>query len=381
MTFTFPEFDELPATTITTMVYPNLTIRGKRLYRQLCLSKYADHNIILNTKQERKDYCENLPPGKIISVQMGTKIKGCIIRKPKKLWCQVCQLWETVPALFPGDDPIMVKVLTVTEKYIYHPETEETEVRCYCSECKNTYSPSELKILAYFRNQVMVYMTTERNLVNLMIFPSSESVSTIKMAGCSSLKESRQIIADFWRDDLYPSGAWSYFIPPSERDDNYIRFVFEECMINLNFDFNGSIDPEKFLEVWKKKVGKNGVKRVTPGKQSQRSIKIIFDRMDDNGVNVLKFRDPFTTTGKVVFEPEWPSDVIRSRKKKPQKSTPSIVVFMTSSTLATGKNYKALKQYYEYFRDVVSENEDAVREKISDLDIDEVMKILRTKIK
>lgn len=378
--FTFPEFDDLPATTITTMVYPNFTINGKRLYKQLNLSEYADHTVLLHTKQERKAYCEDLPVGKIISIQTGTKIKGCIIRKLKKQWCQVCQLWETIPGDCPGDDPRMVKVLTVSERYVYHPETEETEVLCYCSECKTVYTPAELKILSYFRNQVMVYMTTERNLVNLMIFPSSKSVSTIKMAGCSSLKESRQIIANFWRKDIYPSGAWSYFVPRSERDDNCIRFVFEECMINLNFDFAGSIDPEKFLEVWKKIEGSNGVKRVTPGKQSQRSIKITFDKLNDIGINVLRFLNPQAKTGKMIVEPEWPSDVIRSGKKKPQKSTLSIVVFMTSSTLVTGKNYKALKHYYEYFKDVVCKNESKVREKILDLDLDALTKIIKRKI-
>lgn len=366
--FSFPDFDDLPATTITSVVYSNLKIHGKRLYQRLMLSKYADPTIILRTKQERKQFCEKLPKGEIISIQMGNKVKGCIIRKPRKMWCQVCQLWETNSE----NSSVMIKINTVTEKYIYHPETQETEILCYCSCCEKSYHPSDLKILAYFRNQVMVYMTTERNLVNLMIFPASDSVAKIKMAGCSSIRESRQIIANLWRFHIYPSGAWAFF----SEESTSIRFVFEEGMININFEFHGFIDPEKFYRTWKKLEGDGGVRKVVPGKQSQRSIKINFDRLGDEGVALLEFLSEKSTEATMINADKWPDDIVHTRKKKLKQSFPSIVVFMTSSTLVTGKDYKSLKHYYNFFKDQVTQNEGRVKEVIRELDLDKVEELL-----
>lgn len=368
--FEFPEFEVLPATTITSVVYSNLKVDGNSLFKELVLSERADPRVILHTKQERKEFCEDFPPGKIISIQYKNQIRGCIIRKPKLYWCNVCQLWAP-----KGDPPIDEHVNTVTERYEYNTKTGITKIRCYCSNCKKVYDPKDLKVLSYFRNQVMVYMTTDRNLVNLMIFASQVKITNIKMAGCSNIQESRQIIANFWKNKIYPTGSWSLFSPESKAP----KFVFEEGMININFKFGSFVDPEKFYELWFKHKKLDGVDIVTYGSVAQKSINIKFDRVFAGAKTLLTFPTPGAKKCMISEITEWPEDIVHIRKKKKKDTQPTIVVFMTTSTLVTGKASQELKHWYDFFRDVVLKNEEDVKEVIQELDIDALDSLLAEK--
>lgn len=367
----FPNFDELPATTITSVVYSNLSIDGRKLFRRLCLSDRADPQIILHSKQERKDFCKDIPENQIISIQFVDQILGCVVRKSKKYWCNVCQLYEK-----KGDPPVSKKVNTVTETYVYDPETNITKILCFCSSCQKTYTLTELKILAHFRNQVMVYMTTSRNLVNLMIFTSKDKIAIIKMAGSSTVKESRQIVANFWRHKIYPTGAWSYFVSKEEREDDSIKFIFEEGMINFNFNFGTFVDPEKFYKIWKSQKGGGDVINVTPGNAGQKCINIKFRKLAKSGKTMLTIPTPGSNEGELSLVEVWPEDIVHVKKKKKSEKLPTIVVFMTTSTLVTGKDYDELKHWYSFFKKRVLENEENVKEVIQELDLESVEKIL-----
>jgi len=365
--FDFPEFDDLPATTITSVVYSNLKIDSQKLFNELPLSKRADPNVVLRSKQERKDFCEDFPKGEIISIQVEDRIRGSVIRKLKKHWCPPCQLSEP-----EGDPPIYKKVLTVTEVYNYNPKTDETEIKCYCSNCKKTYKAEDLKILFHFRNQVMVYMTTERNLVNLMIFASDVKITNIKMAGCSTIRESRQIIANFWKSKIYPTSSWKFFSPKSTQP----RFVFEEAMININFRFGSFIDPEKFYELWSQYKSRKKVSNVTYGSASQKSINIKFPKQFAGVKAMITFPRAGAKTCELTEITDWPEDVKHVRKKKKKESQPTIVVFMTTSTLVTGQAGQELKHWYNFFRDITLEKEEEIKEVIVPLDYGKVLAIL-----
>lgn len=367
----FPHFDDLPATTITSVIYSNLMIDGKKLFSRLPLSSQADHSVVLRSKQERKDFCKNIDENQIISIQQVDQIRGCVIRKSKKYWCNVCQLFEKV-----GDPPMPEKVNTVSETYVYDREKNITKVLCYCSNCHKTYTPSELKILAYFRNQVMVYMATSRNLVNLMIFTSSGKIAIMKMAGSSTVKESRQIIADFWRHKIYPTGSWRFF--SSKPEDQTVRFIFEEGMINFNFNFGTFVDPEKFYLIWQEEKGKGDVVNVTPGSSGQKCINIKFRKMAQTGRILLSFPSPSSNKATLTSVETWPEDIVHVKKKKKSEKLPTIVVFMTTSTLVTGKDYEELKHWYYYFRDRVLKYEQEIKEEIRSLDLKAIDKILAT---
>lgn len=356
--FRFKEFDDLRATTITTVVYTNLYLEEEKLFYRLPIHEDVDHEKILTSKSSRKKYCKDFPVGTIVSVQFQDLVRGCIFRKSKKKWCNVCQLSQRDQQ---GDLFVDVQVKTVREVYRYDPVTKITKIMCYCTNCDTEYSPRDLKILSYFRNQVMVYVVTERNIANLMIFPSTTKVSLIKMAGSSSIKESRNTIARFWVNKIYPTGAAAPVDVP--------KFVFEEGMININLKFGPSIDLPKFYRVWDNLKKEGRVARVVYGCAGQKSVNIKFKKLFPDAKTLMEFSDPSNRRSyNLTRIIDFPDDIIHTKKKKKKIPQASVVVFMTSSTLLTGKSYEELKACYEYFTENVIGKEKILKEKIKMLD-------------
>jgi hypothetical protein len=362
--FEFPDFKDLNASTVTTVVYSNISLNEKKLFEQIHTIP-TDAGAILLSKKSRKDFCKNRPKNQVISVQYQDRIKGCVIRKPKKYWCNVCQIVEK-SSKDARVDSDYVKVNTVIENYIYDSELDIIKINCYCSNCKKTYNPQDLKILSYFRNQVMVYITTERNLANLMIFDGA-----IKIAGSSSVKESRQIIANFWSQKIQPTSCWKS--PP----DSPIKFVFREGMINMNFKFGTFLNSENFGKLWDSLKKKDHVADVINGEGGQKSVNIKFHKIFSGRKSLLYFDKPDSKIAKLTYCDGWPEGVRHNKKKKNgKKKFNSVVVFMTTSTVITGKDCADLEYCFNYFKQKVLENESCLKEFIKPLDLNALDKVL-----
>ena len=190
-----PHFENLKTSTMTVMVYPNIQMDLRLLFRKILITKVE---IPYTKKQKNVDKKRLLAPdGTIVSLQLGNWMRGIDTRKKRKIWCTVCR-----PIEIDGNREKKIKTVTevpITNRTLKNPKypSDAHTFKMYCSRCDQTYKIKEIKKINHFLNQlnILVSIGSTRPLLSVMAFKTS-----FKIAGCKSLEDAQEAVLCLWQN-------------------------------------------------------------------------------------------------------------------------------------------------------------------------------------
>lgn len=368
------EFKDLKTSTSTIMIYTNLIFDVKAIFSSLEL---CEIEVPLTKKQGNVDKKKILSPyGTIISVQSTTRIRGVDLRKKKRHWCTVCRPYK-VTSSSTGIEKES-RVFTITE-YL-EPEVDErgqTDVRAikyYCSKCKTTYDPRELKKINHFLNQLTIVLSIGKPpMLNIMMFKDN-----LKVAGCKDVDDAVEAVLILWQDYLvHNPHLWKL-----KKGATTPKFQFEPVMRNVDFKMGFPIERNELNYVMNNEEYEKYIfmSQYEPTGQTNVNIKMYSVRPPNFKYDCLVI--PFD--GNPYFIKI--SEITYKNPKKKAKGGKYItfIVFSSSEVILSGRYDGNMKDMYEFFVRTVFEHRRQIQEIIHKPDRIEITSSLggsRTKMR
>lgn len=353
--FGLPEYEDLVTSTVTVMIYTNLSFNFKEIFNGI---QTTDVDIPLTKKQKNVDKKKiKAPYGTIIGVRHGTKIKGVHISKKKKHWCTICQ-----PKKIEGEKETKIK--TVNEIIVDDKELECKRIMYNCSKCNKTYNPETIKKINHFLNQVTFLISIGKSpILNVMMFKDS-----LKIVGCKDVEDASEAMLILWQDFISK-------IPNSWSSTNNKRayFLFDIVMKNVDFKLGFKINRSKLNTLMNEKVYSNVIfmsQYVSTGNTNV-NIKAYLEKPKNYKYDVLvipldsKYKPYYTTFDKNIY------------KKKKKKKTVTFIVFASSEVILSGRYDSVMKDRYKFFVNAVFNNRKYIEETIRRPNKSEIDNIIR----
>ena len=162
-------FDDLNNSTITIMVYSNVTFDLMKVFSYIPTTHINPHLRRKKTIIDKKKL--KAPYGSVISLQYGDYIRGIRLSKEKKYWCPTCQIEKEGK-----------KILTVKEvvRKISNEKglpSNTQKIFFICSECKREFKIRQLRGIISFLNQVTIVLFIGHKIINMMMLKDSFKLS------------------------------------------------------------------------------------------------------------------------------------------------------------------------------------------------------------
>lgn len=369
MESSFKEFNDLPISTLTCVLYTNFHMDYRKIFQHLEVNQVPYRQSVVAKKRKGVSKKDVLAPyGTIASAILENKIRGLDMRKTvKKHWCSfTCRATEIDEN---GDER---KVYTVIEEVVASPDSDVREIKYFCTMCQRYYNLHELKKICNFLNQLTIVLSLgDEVYLNIMIFSNK-----IKIVGCKKKKHAYEAMMILWDEYfskydscIMPLEAFEEMkkinnlpkkaidIPPNTPipEDFVPRIVFRTVMRNVDFRMGFTIDKFRFNQ-FMTSLGRDIVKSTFCDTSSQTNIRTKFHthRPDDHLYRVL-----YIPRDKEPYFEQVRDLPARINKKKVEVIT--FIVF-NSKVILTGRYKKDTKRTYDMFVQNMLENRQKIEE-------------------
>lgn len=382
--FTIQKFDDMKTSTMSFMVYHNLEF--KNFAKAFEMIKTTEIEVFYTKKHKKVDKSRiRAPKGAIYGLSIGDYIRGVNIRKGELHWCPKCQL----------RDDKGKKVKTVHEVII---STDNPEVRklgwFLCKICDVKFDGKEIteKKIHHFLNQLSFGISVGDRNVHVMMFKTS-----IKIAGCRSKNDAKYVVKKLFKELISTNKQSTKYKTLNTYDmkeneeirilkekgdskselkidklrksilpifvyndpEKELKFQFDCTMMNKGFWFNIFMDQEMLNIVMNEPKYMENVIMSTYETTNQVYVSIKMKQYipSDLSYDMLSYiRNARKFVSSTVNE-------LTLKKKKKTKKDPSVtfIVFNSSQTILTGKCEKNIRDMYNFYTKVISENLDAIQ--------------------
>lgn len=363
------DFEDLQTSTMTVMVYANTFFFNDTIFKNIDLTEV---DVPLTKKQKNVDKKKiKAPYGAIISVQLGTKIRGVDLRKKKKHWCTICQPYKIV------DDKEM-KVFTITEHLEHDEGTKDIfSIMHYCSRCQKNYRPEETKKINHFLNQFTAVVSIGENqpLLNIMMFKDN-----LKIAGCKSVDDAVEVLLILWQDHMLR-------IPDAfklKKGGKNHRFVFEPVMRNVDFKLGFPIERPALNYLMNEDKFRDKIHMSQYESTGHTNVNIKMFSVKPPGYKYDCLIIP-SDTKRSPFFIKLDNIPYRSDKKNQKDASKAkyvtFIVFSSSEIILSGRYNSNMKEMYNFFVQTAFTNREEIEEHLEDLDQTVVCKIKKPRAK
>lgn len=393
-------FEELLASTATSVVYSNININLRKLFNNTVIFK-LDPPLTKKKKNINKKALF-APYGRIISIQHGLYIRGIRMSKKKKYWCPDCQKME-----IKDDDE---KEVHTVEEHV-RPMSDEAikaeavvtgtqKLHFVCKDCNGEFEIQKLKKIVPFLNQVTISLSLGNIMVNVMVFADN-----FKIAGNKTISDAYESIMILWENYITQiEGCWRFRrfknegkkvlkgkdnsskekdpeISLSEDETPKIKdahFLFDLVMENVDFNLDFSINKVKLNELMNSPTYKSRVhlSQCETTSATHVNIKMFAEKPENFQYDMLVYKNGSTENPYFTKV----SEKLYAKKKKAKPSYITFIVFSSAEIILTGRYKESMKDQYEFFIDTLRKNRSKVEEVISKpkMSIREYLKSLET---
>lgn len=396
---------KLNASTMTIMVYSNIYLDYAKLFEKLPILQVP----VSYTKKKKKPCLKKVkaPYGSIISLRYRNDFKGIIMHpdvvekeelKKKYLDKQPFTEQERKRVIHFGEERLKKELkreggYDITEKLADDNIKFFTGIEEICND-------------GYFLNQLTCVLSIGDKLLNIMIFNNK-----YKIAGCKNIGQAQEAIAILWHYIKDVEEAVSYIKnteklqgkaeenePEFEtiktilkRENVRPEFIFDIVMTNIDFFIGFPIDRVKLNKLMNNAKYKDIVKMSSFETTGSTNVNIKFhcpkiekffncmtitedikenmyqemlgNKNKKNGATILRKKIENTISIREVKKNIY-NDSKTSKSSKAKTST--LLVFESSKTIGSAKDYQTIEEVYNFFIDVVNKNRDLIEEKLID---------------
>lgn len=349
-------FSDLKVSTSTIMIYTNMQFNLPQIFENI---KVSTVEATYTKKQRNIDKKKiSAPYGSIISIQTKNFIRGMNTRKSQKQWCTICR-----PTVESGGREKKIMSCTEVMCECSPPQPGVQEIKYFCNKCNKIYKASELKKIGHFLNQITLDFSIgpEFPLLNVMIFKDS-----IKVAGCKNEQDAKNMIMYLWKEQLSKiEGVMKFSDECAQLTDASCarpQFTFETVMKNYGFNLGFGIlreplnilmnDPEYSDKVYMSEYESTGHTNV--------NIKMYSVKPKDFTYTCISA--PVSPSEDFTFEEV---KTISGKKIKTEKDEyVTFIVFSSSEVILSGKYTENMKELYDFFRNIITNNKEYLEEKL-----------------
>jgi hypothetical protein len=358
-------FSDLNVSTSTIMVYTNMEFNLPLIFDNINILKVDDPVSMepvatVKTKKQKNINKKEIsaPYGSIISIQTKNFIRGMNTRKNKKHWCTICR-----PTVETGGRE--KKIMSCVE-VLYEctpPREGVKEIKYFCCKCNKTYKASELKKIGHFLNQNTLDFSIGPGspLLNVMIFKEN-----IKIAGCKNEEDAKNMIMYLWKEHLSKIDGASKFrsIAKSSALSKELtpKFTFETVMKNYGFNLGFGILREPLNILMNKEEYSDKVymsEYVSTGHTNVK-IKMYSVKPENFTYTCISFHDG------EVYTTEETKDIHGKKVKAVKDEYVTFIVFASSEVILSGKYTENMRELYDFFREIITQNKNYLEEKLLD---------------
>jgi len=298
-----PKFDEMVPSTITMMVYSNLTFSLTDIFSGIEVNSGAASYFLTTRKNNIDKKTIKAPYGVIISTQNKDRIRGLDLRKVKK------------------------------EK------------------------KKKSKKIDFFRNQLMIWIVLENNvLLNVMIFNNC-----LKLAGCRDEKSGYEAVMLLWEEYIRPNKSWWKIRDGPWKNDGKVYFLSEMVMRNVDFQLGFSLNRASLNSLMNEKKYKDIVALSQYESTVHTNVNIqLFSETPKNFKYTTLVYDPKKTKPYFILEEK----NRYGKRKGTKKKFTTFIVFSTSEVILTGRYIENMRKAYEFFIKTVMSHRKSLEEKI-----------------
>lgn len=353
----FPDFDDLVPSTKTITVYCNVKFNRLKIFKEIPIQ---EKNIEYDLTKKKKNIDKKkvkAPYGSIVRVSNGIYFRGMKFNS-KKYFCPICQVVRV-----KGN--IIKKVNTIEEEVDEEYENQHGMKRVIfkCNNCHQYYEPNEFKKIVHFLNQTPIVVSLEKRLVNVMMFDN-----TLCISGCKKMEDAMEVVMILWEEYLIK-------IPNSFKlnDDGVYHkpmFIFTTVMSNIGYNLGFYIDREKLNSLMNRPEYSDHIEisQFKPTAHTGVNVKMFSNVSDNVRYKTLIYDDDH-------FEMVYVNKNVYGKKNK-KKENNTFIVFSSSEIILSGKHYESMKSSYNFFNNIIEQNQDYIKEVITKPNID-LMTFLR----
>lgn len=298
------------------------------------------------------------PYGSIISIQTKNFIRGMNTRKSKKHWCTICR-----PTVETGGRE--KKIMSCTE--VLHectpPREGVKEIKYFCCKCNKTYKASELKKIGHFLNQNTLDFSIGPGspLLNVMIFKEN-----IKIAGCKNEQDAKNMVMYLWKEHLSKIDGVSKFRTIEKSLYLTPKFTFETVMKNYGFNLGFGIlrEPLNILMNNEEYSDKVYMSEYESTGHTNVNIKMYSVKPDNFTYTCITYDN--NGVGEGTFTIEETKDIHGKKVKADKDEYVTFIVFSSSEVILSGKYTENMRELYDFFREIITNNKNYLEEKLLD---------------
>lgn len=331
--------------------------------------------VVATTKKQKNINKKEIsaPYGAIISIQTKNFIRGMNTRKSKKHWCTICR-----PTVETGGRE--KKIMSCIE--VLHectpPREGVKEIKYFCCKCNKTYKASELKKIGHFLNQNTLDFSIGPGspLLNVMIFKEN-----IKIAGCKNEQDAKNMVMYLWKEHLSKIEGVSKFRSIAKAislgTELTPKFTFETVMKNYGFNLGFGIlrEPLNILMNKEEYSDKVYMSEYESTGHTNVNIKMYSVKPDNFTYTCITYTDGGGGVeggdkgGGVeggAFAVEETKDIHGKKNKACKDEYVTFIVFSSSEVILSGKYTENMRELYNFFREIITQNKNYLEEKLLD---------------
>ncbi|HSA76109.1 MAG TPA: hypothetical protein VLE02_01070 [Nitrosarchaeum sp.] len=334
-----PNFEDLQISTCTIVVYSNVELNLKSVFKSFPVKLLRD--VPLTKKKKNVDKAKiKAQDGDIISCRWGDYLRG-IQLKIERFWCVVCC-------------PVTVKkygkkVYPKTVHKTYEPYKRDIKKAIYtCKLCHNVIPTKNLGKIPDFLNQITLVMYLKGRFLNIMIFKNK-----FKMVGFKDEMDSVYVINTLFKTTLTKKSLWSSI------DGEHPLYIFFTAMKNFDFKLGFPIDVISLNNVMNKEEYDHMIFMCQreSARGSSVNIKFYTEQPDDYRYTALTYKND--------------QPIISFLRENILKKTPTkkkyitFIVFSSSEVILSGR-YKDMRDAYNFFLECIQNNKSEILERITE---------------
>jgi hypothetical protein len=359
-------FSDLNVSTSTIMVYTNMEFNLPLIFDNIKIEEPVLKDVVVpvvtKTKKQKNINKKEIsaPYGAIISIQTKNFIRGMNTRKSKKHWCTICR-----PTVETGGREKKIKSCIEVLYECTPPREGVKEIKYFCCKCNKTYKASELKKIGHFLNQNTLDFSIGPNspLLNVMIFKEN-----IKIAGCKNEQDAKNMIMYLWKEHLSKIEGVSKFKVKSKSapcKELAPKFTFETVMKNYGFKLGFGIlrEPLNILMNKEEYSDKVYMSEYESTGHTNVNIKMYSVKPENFTYTCITLKDGDEGGTFAVEE----TKEIHGKKVKAHKDEyVTFIVFSSSEVILSGKYTENMRDLYNFFREIITQNKNYLEEKLLD---------------
>jgi len=348
------------------MTYSNFNIDIKNLFHLLSIT--PPHNKIDINTMKKKDIDKiklQYNYAEIITISTKSCFRGLLLRRPKKKNCTICnptkdkKVKKSIIEIFE-DSFSEITLQMEGGKVLNIPITK---IMYRCSVCEKTYSPSDVKKINHFLNQMTIVMSlgVGKTPINIKIFHNGKFTIT----GCTEQDDAIEVMIILFKD-LAPKLEKEYSIKLTTPFVKNIiepkKFIFDTVMRNYDFKLGFVLNRSVLNNIMSNSEYDKFIKlsKYIPTDDTNVKIKMISKKFDDgvdSGFEMLILSGDELYLESVKINP------FDKPKKKVKEELDTFIVFSSSATIFSGRNIKSMEYNYNIFIDIIKKYKNEIEEK------------------